>query len=111
MVVRGGDEDGIDFLHFLEHQAVVLEAFGIRPVFECAVGVAPIDVAEGDHIDLICCGELVEVAAALAADTDGGEVQFVICGGGAVEAEDMAWQDLESGGGEGGSLEELAARE
>lgn len=74
MVVGGGDEDGIDFLHFLEHEAVVLEAFGVRPVFERAIGVAPIDVAEGDDIDLVRSGELVEVAAALAAYADGGEV-------------------------------------
>lgn len=111
MVVRGGDEDGVDFLHFLEHEAVVLEACGVRPVFERAVGVAPIDVAEGDDIDLVGGGELVEVTAALAADTDGGEVEFIIGGGGAVEAEDMAGEDLESGGGEGGSLEEFAARQ
>ncbi len=78
--------------------------FGVEAV-EAFVGVAPIDVADGDDI---LVGEIDEIRAAHAADADAGDVEQ-IAGRRVAAAENMARHDRESGRGCGGFRDKRAA--
>ena len=85
-VVGGADDDCVDVLvHRLEHDAPVVEAFGLRVLRshfggESAtagklIAGSPIDVA--DRYDVLA-GEFYEVLSAIVADADERDVGFIV---------------------------------
>ncbi len=105
-MVRGGDHDGVaGFGGFVEEDAIVFEDLGLGELIEGCGGFLFVDVAEGDDV---FGGHVIEDACALATDADAGDVEF-FGGGGLALAEDVARDDLPSGGSGGGGLEECAA--
>ena len=77
-VVGSADDDRVNLLaHLVEHDAVILEPFGLGILGELLGGVVVVHVAEGDEV-LAFARDGVDVGAALAADADSGDVEFVV---------------------------------
>ena len=106
MMIRSGDDDAIDFLHLIQHFAVVGKLFGFGVFFEDVRAVVFIDVTKGDDVFAF---EVGEIGSALAADTDAGKVEFTICAGGSVQTNYAGAQNHNGSTGQGGGAEELAS--
>lgn len=106
-MIGRGDHYGVDVLLFLEHFAKVGEDFCFWIFFEDASGVVGVDVADGNDV---FAAELFEIDSALAANADAGNVEFFAGRSFSVEAEDVAGNDHEGGGGDGCGAEEGSAR-
>lgn len=102
-VFGGGDDDGVEVEVVVGVEfAEVAVGFGVGVFCGGAFEVVAVDVAEGD--DVFGFGHLAEVAAAAAADADGGDVEFRV---GGLRRGDR--REAEDGGGGGGGGEEAAA--
>ncbi len=73
-VVGCRDDNGVDILLLLQHDAVVGVELGARVSFDRLGRVVRVDVAEGDDVFGL---ELVQVIGALAADADAGDVELI----------------------------------
>ena len=73
-VVGAGDEDGVDVLVLIQHDAEILVFRRVGKLFEGAFGAFVIGIAEGDDV---LAGAAVQVREALAAGTDGGDVELL----------------------------------
>ncbi len=110
-VVGGGHRAGVDFRHLLEHFAVVFELLGIFQLVEGFARAVPVGVAECDDVFAVAVAGH-DVAHALTAGADGGNVEFFV-------GRNLAGNDLGIvGGGDGrgsyrgsGSREKGAARQ
>jgi hypothetical protein len=89
--------------HLVEHLAVILERFGGGKFLERAGGVPPIHVAQRHDV---LAFQILNIAPALPADADGGDVQPLI---GRVRARGTRAQKGEAGRGAGGGGKETPA--
>ena len=72
-MVRRGDHDGLDAAALVQHLPVIAEPLGLGIGLERVGRQFPVDVAQGDDV---LRGHLAQVAGALTADADAGNVQF-----------------------------------
>ncbi len=75
-VVGRADDDGVDVALLLQHLAEVGVALGVGEVLVGAGRALVVDVAQGD--DVLGAGDGPQVAAALAAGADDGDVEPVV---------------------------------
>ena len=111
VVVRGGDDDGVEVLLGVEEPAPVAVGAGLGVFFGWAGEAGFVDVAEGDDRDF---GELVdfaEIAAALAGDPDVGGGEFFGGWGLAAACDEVSREDERGGAGGDDGVEEAAAGE
>jgi len=111
VVVRGGDDDGVEVLLGIEELAPVAVGAGSGVFFGWAGETGFVDVAEGDDLDLGEFADFAEIAAALAGDSDvsGGE----LFGGRGLAAagDEVSREDERGGAGGDDGVEEAAAGE
>ena len=72
-MVRRSDDDGVDVLALVEHDAEVGERVGLRELLDRPGAAPEVQVAQGDDV---LVGAVAHVAAADAAEADGGDVQL-----------------------------------
>src|SRR5436190_16036636 len=93
-VIGCGDYDTIDIFLLLEHLAEIGVTRRLWELFEDPGGMGSVDVAEGNNVFVF---ELGDVMAALAAQADAGQVEFLIGGDGPIQSQDAAGNDLKGG--------------
>ena len=76
-VVRRGDDDRVDVLLLVEHDAKVLVPRRLGIFLELSLGPLVIDVAQGDDV-LAQPGDGVGIARALAAGADDRDIELVV---------------------------------
>jgi hypothetical protein len=108
VVVRCRDHDSIDFLHLVQHPAVVGERLRVGITLESVGRVTLVHVAQRNDV---LAFQVPQVAGALAADANAGEVQFPARRHRAAQAQHRAGHDHERGGGCRAAAEELTTGE
>ena len=78
MIGRGNEHRLNVLVHGIQHPSEVFEWFGIGSLLKNIAGSSLVHVTEG-HDFPSAPGEIVEIAAALAADSDAGQFEFAIC--------------------------------
>ena len=104
-MVRCRHHDRIYLLLFLEHFAVVPVPSCLGKLIENGRRVGRVHVAKSHDV---FAAQVLKVFRALAAETDSRNVQFFIRSGGALEAEDVAGNDLKGRGRGGRAAQEPA---
>ena len=93
--------------HLIEHDAIVLEPFGLRILLELFGGVIVVDVAEGDDV-VAFGGHGIDVGSALAADADAGDIDARIGRRVFTRGQHTGREDMEQGGAGAGAMKELS---
>ena len=108
-VIGGADDHRVNLLvHLVEHHAKVFELRRLGILGELLGRVLLIHVAQGDYV-VAQLGQLIHVAASLAADADAGDVEFFVGGQAFRPLHDAAGKQVERGHAGAGGAEELAA--
>ena len=107
-MVGRGDDDRIDVLLLVEHLAEVREQGGLRELLDRPGAAAEVQVAERDDV---LVGGVLHVAAADAAEPDGGDVQLLVGGDRPGRGIEPRAGNREGGGGQAGLTEEGATIE
>ncbi len=108
MMIGRRDDNSVDLLHLVEHLAVIGELLRLGILLEDVARVVLIYVAKGNNVLAL---HVAQVITALAADANAGDIKLLIRGGCPAQAQHTARHHQESGSGEGGATQELAAGE
>ena len=104
-MVRGGDDDGVDVLALLEHDAEVGEGFRLRELLDGPRAALQVEVAQGDDV---LVGAVADVASADAAEADGRDIQLRVGGDGRRGGVEPRAGEGETGRGQAGMTKEAA---